>query len=367
MESNNRLQSLDTLRGFDMFWITGGEQLVHVLAKVFGWGWVVSFARQMTHPDWNGLHAYDFIFPLFIFMAGVSTPFSFIARKKKGVTNGALLKKCISRGVILIILGIIYNNGLFHTPANLMRYPSVLGRIGLAGMFGQIIYLYFPSFKKITAIALFILVTYWLILLLVPVPGCGSGKMTIICNPVSYLDKTLLPGRLHKVIHDPEGILSTYPSIVSSLLGIIAGLILVRKDLTASSKLKYLLISGFVCLVVGLVWSIVLPINKNLWTSSFTLVVGGGSFLILCLFYYVIDVIHCNKWTIFFTVIGTNSIVIYLLKKFIDISFTADKVFGGILHFLPYAYEQVGIVIAYILVQWSLMYYLYKNKLFLKI
>ncbi len=363
-----RLQSLDTLRGFDMFWITGGEQLVVALAAATGWGWLRGMEEQLTHPAWHGFHAYDLIFPLFIFMAGVSTPFSFDSRLDKGFSRSRLARKAIQRGLILVLLGVIYNNGLFRTDYETTRFASVLGRIGLAGMFAQLIYLYSPR-KLLYVWLAVILVGYWLFMAFYPVPGCGAGLFSMECNPASYFDTQFLPGRIYKKIHDPEGLMSTIPAIATGLLGIMAGQILRIKanDLSANRKVLTLAGVGVVCIVLALGWNLIFPINKNLWTSSFVLLVGGLSFLLLSLFYWVIDVLNFRRWTFFFIVIGMNSIVIYIAHKYIDFDYTANALFGGLLGHLSEPARAVGSVVGYILVQWALMYMLYRNKWFLKV
>jgi len=363
-----RLQSLDTLRGFDMFWITGGEQLVAALVAATGWGWLRGMEEQLTHPAWHGFHAYDLIFPLFIFMAGVSTPFSFDSRLAKGLSRSRLARKAIQRGLILVLLGVIYNNGLFRTDYETTRFASVLGRIGLAGMFAQLIYLYSPKRLLYVWLAV-ILVGYWLFMAFYPVPGCGAGLFTMECNPASYFDTQFLPGRIYKKIHDPEGLMSTIPAIATGLLGIFAGQILRIKanDLSANRKVLTLAGIGLASIVLALLWNLFFPINKNLWTSSFVLLVGGLSFLLLSLFYYVIDVLDFRRWTFFFIVIGMNSIVIYMAHEFIDFEYTANALFGGLLGHFSEAARAVGSIVAYILVQWALMYVLYRNRWFLKV
>ena len=365
-KSPQRLMSLDALRGFDMFWITGGEEVLHVLAKSTGWLGAVFLAEQLTHVEWNGFLPYDLIFPLFIFLSGVSTPFALGSRLEKGVLPGQLVGKVVRRGLILVLLGIIYNNGIFQTDWASMRYPSVLGRIGLAGMFAQLIYLYSNTRSQWIWLGS-LLFGYWLLLLYVPVPGCGAGLMTMECNPVSYLDRILLPGRLHKVIHDPEGLLSTLPAIGTALFGIFAGNLLRSARYTMVQKVGYLFGAGLVCVVLGGLWGMVFPINKNLWTSSFTVYVAGWSLLLLAVFYGTIDLLGWRRWAFFFVVIGTNSIVVYMASSFIDFDYTAKALFGGLLDFLPEVSRQVGMVVAYIAVQWALLYVLYRNKLFLKV
>src|SRR5678810_1217778 len=139
---SERLYSLDALRGFDMFWIMGAEEIFHALFKVTGspfWG---AISNELTHPDWNGFHFYDLIFPLFLFLAGVATPYSVGREMEKGKSRKELLWRVIKRGLILVVLGIIYNNGLVIKLISEIRFGSVLGRIGLAYMFANIIYLY---------------------------------------------------------------------------------------------------------------------------------------------------------------------------------------------------------------------------------
>ena len=366
--TSHRLLSLDTLRGFDMFWISGGEDIFAVLAKVSGWSWAIFMAHQLSHPEWNGFRAYDLIFPTFLFMAGVSTPFSLGSRLEKGVPASQLIRKVIQRGLILVVLGIIYNNGIFHTEWHNMRYPSVLARIGLAGMFAQIIYLY--TNKKTRWIWFAgLLFGYYAFMMLYPVPGCGAGMLTIDCNPASYFDKMILPGRLHLKIHDPEGLISTIPAIATGLMGIFAGELLRTSDETLSknNKVVYLLAAGIVSLLLCLVWDFFFPINKNLWTSSFVLCAGGFSTLLLAFFYWIVDVLNYRKWTFFFVVIGMNSIVIYMVGRYIDFAYTSEALFGGFLSFFPAPVAAVGEVIAFIMVQWAFMYLLYRNKLFLKV
>lgn len=365
-KSSGRLLSLDTLRGFDMFWISGGEDLVHVLAKVTGWSWAVALGVQFSHVEWHGFVAYDLIFPLFLFLAGVSTPFSMGSRLEKGADRRDLLRKAVSRGLILFFLGIIYNNGIFLTEWEKMRYGSVLGRIGLAGMFAQIIYIYSGT-RAQWAWFVGLLAGYWVFMAFYPVPGCGAGLFTMECNPASYWDSLLMPGRLYKGIHDPEGLVSTIPAISTALLGIFAGNILRSKEKDRKQKTIYLTAGGIACLALAVAWGTFFPINKNLWTSSFVLMAGGWSLLLLALFYLIVDVIGWKKWTFFFVVIGMNSIVIYLIGDFVDFGFTANALFGGILSFLPEGAAKFCMAAAVLAVKWCFLYVLYRNKWFLKV
>ena len=358
--------SLDTLRGFDMFWISGGEDLIHILAKVTGWSWAVALGVQFSHVEWHGFVAYDLIFPLFLFLAGVSTPYSIGSRLEKGASQRDLLRKAVSRGLILFFLGVIYNNGIFATEWENMRYGSVLGRIGLAGMFAQIIYIYCGN--RAQWIWFFsLLIGYWLFMVFYPVPGCGAGLFTMECNPASYFDRMIMPGRLYLKIHDPEGFMSTFPAICTALMGIFAGNVLRNKETAKNKKALTLAIAGVISLVLAVIWGTFFPINKNLWTSSFVLMAGGWSLVLLSLFYFIVDVLEWRSWTFFFVVIGMNSIVIYMMDDFIDFHYTAKALFGGILSFLPEGGAKFGMAAVVLGVKWLFLYVLYRNKWFLKV
>ncbi|GAB3505785.1 DUF5009 domain-containing protein [Spirosoma knui] len=362
-----RLLSLDALRGFDMFWIMGGEDIFHVLAKTTGWAWAILMADQFTHVDWNGYRPYDNIFPLFLFLAGVSTPYSVGSRLAKGDSKAKLSRKIITRGLLLVVLGIIHNNGLFENSFDEMRFPSVLGRIGLAGMFAQLIYVYVRNERARYGIFAGLLLGYWALLMLVPVPGYGAGNLTMEGSLVGYVDRLLIPGRLYKVVHDPEGLLGILPAIGTGLLGIFAGTQLRRRDIGEGRKLQRLALAGVVCLAIGWLWHLVFPVNKNLWTSSFVLVAGGWSLLLLSLFYWIIDVRNSRRWAFFFVVIGMNSILIYLVGDIIDFEHTSRYLFNGVLQFFAKPVQALGAVLGFLAVKWAFLYFLYKKNVFLRV
>lgn len=364
---SNRLFSLDALRGFDMFWIMGAEEIVHTWNKASGNSLVGVFANQLTHPDWNGFSAYDLIFPLFLFLAGVSTPYSIGNQLENGETKNRLLLRVIKRGLILVLFGILYNNGIEHLlPINEIRFPSVLGRIGLAYIFANIIYLYCSeSSQKIWFITL--LIGYWLLLIFTSAPGHSAGDLTMEGNIVSYIDRIILPGRLHKEIHDPEGLLSTIPAISTGLLGIMVGSFLRNSRVDQTKKAIYMAFTGVIFILLAQIWNSQFPINKNLWTSSFVLQVGGLSLLLLSLFYYIIDVLGYQRWAFFFRVIGMNSILIYMSSVFIDWEFTAKAGFGWLAQLIGNPFNIVALSIAYVFIKWLFLYFLYKKKIFLRV
>ncbi|MDN3583927.1 acyltransferase family protein [Mucilaginibacter flavus] len=361
-----RLLSLDALRGFDMFWIMGGEEIFHTMAKATGspfWG---AIANQFTHPDWNGFHLYDLIFPLFLFMAGVSTPFSVGRELEKGKSKSQLVLRVIKRAFILVLLGLVVNNGLKIMPISEIRFASVLGRIGIAYMFANIIYLYSSQRAQMVWFWVFI-IGYWLLLKFTSAPGFPHGDLTMQGNFASYMDRIILPGRLYLGIHDPEGLFSTIPAISTGLLGIITGTILKKTGLPQMKKVAILAITGVVFLVIAQIWNLDFPINKNLWTSSFVMQVGGISLLLMALFYYIIDVLGYQKWSFYFRVIGMNSILIYISGKFIKWSYTNTGFFGWLGDLIGNPYNAVALAITFVMVKWAFLYYLYQKKTFLRV
>jgi len=366
--NDGRLYSLDALRGFDMIWITGGQKLVFALATLTGWSLFTWMDSQMHHVEWNGFAFYDMIFPLFLFLAGVSMPYSFEARKKRGDTMKKIYLHALKRMLVLIVLGMLVNRILELNPENL-RFASVLGRIGVAWFLAAIIVL---NANLRWQIVWFwgLLIIYCLLMMFVPVPGFGAGVFTPEGNLAGYIDRLFLPGTMYTEFNEPEGILSTIPSVATALLGVFAGhlLRLERSGLTGTRKALTLIIAGIVSLLLGMLWGTFFPINKNLWTSSFVLYAGGWSLILLGLFYMVTDVWKIRKWAFFFMVIGMNSITIYFLQhRIIKFDLIRDFFLKGIQDLSPAGIQPLISALGYIAVVWLFLWFLYKNKIFLKV
>jgi predicted acyltransferase len=374
-----RLLSLDALRGFDMFWIMSGEQIVHALAKTTGWTVFNTLSDQLHHTVWDGFTFYDMIFPLFLFIAGAAMPFSLHKKVQQAGVPAAhelpardkrqLVRRMLRRTILLILLGMVVNGALRFNGLENTRFPSVLGRIGIAWFFAGIIYLS-GGLRWQVGWFCWLLIGYWAVMMLVPVPGYGAGVLTMEGSLESYIDRLLLPGRLHDRIHDPEGVLSTIPAIGTALLGVFTGSFLKWEDVEWPMKKKgwVLATAGFIVLLAGILWGLVFPINKRLWTPSFVLYAGGWSILLLSVFYGVIDVAGYRKWAFPFIIIGANSIVIYIASEgAIHFGHTANYVFGGLIHLSPLAWQPVWTALSVTIVQWIFLYFLYRNKLFLKI
>lgn len=374
-----RLLSLDALRGFDMFWIMSGEGVVHALAKATNAPVLLWMSGQLHHTQWNGITFYDMIFPLFLFIAGVSMPYSMDNKiTRAGVQSVHVLPHAekrkvylsmLRRTLILIFLGMVVNglfkfNGLEHT-----RLASVLGRIGLAWFFAGLIYLNFNLKQQILWFA-GLLLAYWAAMVFIPVPSYGAGVLTMDGSLESYIDRLLLPGRLHDKVHDPEGILSTVPAIGTALLGIFTGQFLKLNAVgwPMWKKGAMLFVVGLVLIGIGYLWGFAFPINKRLWTSSFVLFVGGWSLIFLSVFYLIIDVAGYRKWAFPFVLIGVNSIIIYMAAEgMIDFEHTAHYLFGGMIQYVAQSWQSVCYAVSIVIVQLLLLYFLYRNKIFLKI
>jgi predicted acyltransferase len=364
-----RLQSLDALRGFDMFWIMSGEIVVHSLAAATHAPAANWMSHQLSHSPWNGFTFYDLIFPLFIFIAGVSMPFSFSSQLEKGSSKKKIYGALIKRTLILIFLGMVVN-GLFKWQGyENTRIASVLGRIALSCFFAAVIYLNSNLKQQVLWFA-GLLLGYWAAMMLIPVPQFGAGNLTPEGNLAAYIDRLLLPGKLHRKVYDPEGLLSTIPAIGSAMLGVFAGEFLRWRQTqwNEAKKAAVLAIAGLILLAAGWVWNIVFPINKTMWTSSFVLCAGGWSALFLSLFYFVIDVAGWKKWSMPLVWIGMNSILIYVAAHgLINFEATASYLFGGLIKFTDVKWQPFWLAIGIVLVQMALLYFLYRKKWFLKV
>lgn len=365
---SGRLLSLDALRGFDMVWIAGGEWLIAALAAWTGWPLFAWAHEQMEHVAWNGFHFYDMIFPLFLFIAGVSMPFSLAKRLERGDSMKSIYRHLFTRLVLLVLLGAIYN-GLLRFDFAHQRYASVLARIGFGWFFAALIFLHTRPRGQAFWLA-GILLGYWAIMKLIPVPGFGAGVLTQEGSLAAYLDRMFCPGVLYLGNHDPEGILSTIPAVGTALLGVLTGQMLRGKILTLTPLQKggLLLAAGLAGLAIGQLWNLVFPINKNLWTSSFVLYAGGWSLILLALFYLIIDVWGYKKWAFPFIVVGLNSITVYMLNSgIVNFDQMGRYFITGFAGLFPEVFQPVLFSSAALVCTWLVLYLLYKHKIFLRV
>lgn len=367
-----RLMSLDALRGFDMFWILGGEALFGGLLILTGWaGWQWG-DEQMHHSQWHGFQFYDLIFPLFIFLSGVALGLSPKRLDKLPLSERLpVYRHGIKRLFLLLLLGILYNHGWgTGAPADpeKIRYASVLGRIAFAWFFAALL-VWHTSLRTQVIVALGILLGYGAMQLWLPFPGGQAGVLSQTQSINAYVDSMLLPGISYQGrTPDPEGLLSTIPAIVNALAGVFVGHFIVKSHPKGELvKVGLLAVAGGACLALGWLLDLIIPVNKDLWTSSFVLVTSGWSMLLLAVFYALVDVLKWQKAAFFFVVIGTNAIIIYLASSLVDWKYIAQSVFGGLVMALPENAQALAAVISLLAVQWLVLYWMYRRNIFVRI
>jgi predicted acyltransferase len=362
--TDKRLLSLDALRGFDMFWIIGGAQLIKSLAKATDWQWLAHFKSQLVHAKWHGFLAWDLIFPLFMFLVGVSIPYAILSKQAKGVSTNKIALRIIRRTVLLIVLGIIYN-GALKTSAN-PRYASVLGQIGIGYCVAAIVVLFAKNPKPVLLAFLVVSVIVTVAQLCIPVPGYGTNVLTQDGCMNAYLDQLLLPGTMYRKHYDPQGVLCMVSGAGITLIGTLTGLLLRGDQLNGVRKTGVMAGAGFSLILTALLIDPWYPINKEIWTTTFNLLTGGISLILFSIFYLLIDVFHFTRWSFPFRVIGMNAITIYLGAKLFNFQGTSQFLFGRAAS-LSGDYKAFVLAFGVILIEWSLLFYLYRKRIFLKV
>lgn len=372
MEENykGRLQSIDALRGFDMLWIMGFETVVISLSTLFGGGVLGWMAKQMEHVPWNGFHFMDLIFPLFLFIAGVSFPFSLAKRKAENRTNREIHKHIFLRAFILVILGIIYSNDGIKFDFATLRYASVLARIGLAWMFGALIYMHTGRnyFRFLWIFGILLFSSLLTSLVAAPDAPAGASIFSPEGNIGPWFDRHCLPGKFYGGNFDPEGFLGIIPATATALLGMMSGTLLSEKvKFSPDRKTLILLGSGALFIAASMLFNLWIPINKALWSPSFVFITAGISMMLLSVFYWVIDVKGRRKWAFPLRVVGMNSITIYLAQAIISFWSVSSFFIGGLAAL--FSKEVAGLInaLGYVAVCWLFLWFLYKKGIFLKI
>ena len=375
LATRTRVASLDALRGFSIFWILGGDGAIWALDQMSaGKGPIVSsighfIGTQFTHVAWEGFRFYDFIFPLFIFVTGVSIVFSLTPLvEREGMSSAHL--RVLRRALLLYGLGLIYYGGVSEHWHDI-RFVGILQRIALCYLFASLLFLNLSLRGLMVAFAL-LLLGYWALMTFVPVPGIGAGFFSLDANLANWLDANYLPGRIWDRTRDPEGMLSTLPAIGSCLLGVFAGSLLKTERLTPQHKVLWLIGIGAILVPAGYLWGLQFPVIKAIWTSSFVLVAGGYSFLLLALWYQVIDVSGYRRWSTIFVWIGANAITLYFLNSLMSFERLAVRFVGGDVGLLldRLVTPGTGRFVAHVLglgFAIALAGFLYRRKIFLRV
>lgn len=326
------------------------------------------------HAKWHGYTPTDLVFPFFLFIVGTSIVFAYQNKK----ADAAVYKKITVRSLKLIGLGLFLGAFTISFPFikefASIRFPGVLQRIGVVFFFAAILFLNL-NWKKLIWVAAILLIGYWLLMVFIPVEGIASTLKRAPNNLANYLDVQVFGTHSYKPDYDPEGLLSTMPAIVSSLLGIFTGLILTSKQ---EKKTIILFGLGGSLLLMGHLLDFIFPINKALWTSSFVLVTAGWANIVLALIYYLTDV-RGIKFGSIFRYAGANAIVVYFLSSFITKLFYSIKVdedtsIHGWLFNKIYVHDFMSMELSSLLYGLSvvsfyclLAYVLYRRKIFIKV
>lgn len=418
--------SIDALRGFDMFWIIAGDALIYALSRMAGekgegFSIFKFLAYQLEHADWAGFRFYDLIFPLFVFIVGVSIVFSLTKELEQG-GRPAALRRIIRRVLLLFAISILYSGGFKGLWPD-MRLLGVLNRITLCYGAAAMIFLFFKP-RQVVAICAGLLVGYWAMMSFIPIrdirladeplaelaikagnPAAATsltsstnpstvknspalafahqqfdattnfvtGKFEPGYNLAHHVDFQVLPGKKWDRYYDPEGLLSTIPAIGTCLLGIFAGLLLRSRHFCDKWKLAYLVGFGLGAVLLGWLWNEQFPVVKKIWSSSFVLVAGGYSALLLATFYWVVDVKQWRGWCMPFVWFGSNAITIYLANTLVGgFRSVAQRFVGGDIRaffetnvtkgFGDLVVAVVGMLLAFLFLR-----FLYQRKLFLRL
>ena len=351
-----RILSVDALRGFDMFWIIGGEQVAHALEPLgVGGSFVSTVVEQLKHAEWSGFRFYDGIFPLFLFLIGVSIVLSMERTIASAGRKGAI-QRIVKRSLLLFGIGIFYYGGVSR-PWPDVALSGVLPRIALCYLVAASLYVWLPR-KGIVIAAAACLLGYWAMLSFVPFPDVRlehgtigkKGSQTEAKAPsvlvagvtetvrgtfeeghnlAHYVDFRWLPGRKRNLYYTNEGLLSTISALATTLFGIMAGWLLTSTRWTGRQKVAWLLGVGAASFLLGQLWGVQLPVIKRIWTPSFCLVASGFSAMLMGAFYLVVDVWNWREWCQPFLWIGSNALAAYLAANLLDFDSIAARFVGG--------------------------------------
>lgn len=363
----NRVIALDALRGFDMFWIVGGQGLALATAG-YAWGSPPEWLNhQLEHVPWEGFTAWDLIMPLFLFVVGAAMPFSFSRRMEAGQSKAGLYGKILRRTVILFVLGMIVQGNLLEF--NLSRlhiYCNTLQAIAAGYLIAGFVMLNIGILGQVF-VTLLLLIMYWLLVRFIPFDGHPAGTLEPNANLALAVDKFILRGFIDGTRPPYTWVLSSMTFAATVMLGVLSGHVL-RSAMARWQKWITLVVAGLICLAAGWAWWEWggFPWIKHIWTSSMALWAAGWSFLLLALFYLLTDIIGWRWWAFPFVVIGMNAITIYVANRFIPFRGISESLVGGAASHVGAAGPLI-VQFTAVLLAWLLLYHLYRHKIFLRI
>lgn len=375
-QKQQRLLSLDVLRGFDLFCLVALEVIVHPLSRALDADWFNSFMWGFTHVQWEGFSTWDLVMPLFMFMAGVSMPFA-LSRYKENPDKKSVYRRIIKRVVLLWIFGMMCQGNLLalHAPS-LHFYSNTLQAIAMGYLIAALLFLNVRPRIQI-AVSVALLLIYWGAMMFISVDGFGGGNFSPQHNLAEWVDRQVL-GRFRDGVsyaadgswqfaswYDYTWVLSSLNFGVTVLTGVFAGQIL-KGNYSQQHKIKLLLGIGTAMVAAGWLWGLQMPVIKRIWTSSMVLVSSGYCFWLMGAFYYWIDYKKHNRGIAWLQVYGMNSIVAYMLVCVVNFSCIGQSLFFGLEQYIGKFYP-VLIAVSNVSVIYVILYLLYKHKLFLKV
>lgn len=371
-----RLESLDVLRGFDLFMLVGLETAIHQLASAVDTPSFHSFMWCFTHVDWEGFSPWDLVMPLFMFMSGITIPFA-LSRYKHTNNQTSVYRRILKRVILLWIFGMMCQGNLLGLdPNRIYFYSNTLQAIAMGYLIASLLYLH-TRIRTQIIVAAGLLLGFWGAMEWITVQGYGGGNYTPDGNLAEWIDREVL-GRFRDGASMMNGevifadwyrytwILSSLNFGVTVLTGTFAGYILKDKEWTPKRKLNYLLAIGAAMVAIGWIWGIWHPVIKKLWTSSMVLVSSGYCFLLMALFYYIIDYKGWKKYTEWLKVYGMNSIVAYMLAMCVNFSCIGHSLLHGLEQYMG-AYYQVWITLSNAVIVYLILWWMYKKNIFLRV
>ena len=370
-----RVAAVDALRGFAIFWILAGDPFAWALHDMAAGkeGPIIAAVQfvsdQFKHVPWEGIRFYDFLFPLFVFVVGISVVFSLSSLvEREG--QWAAHKRVFIRSFLLFALGLIYYGGASNLWPEI-RLLGVLQRIALCYLFASLLFLHL-DIRGLAVAFVSLLVGYWALMTFVPIPVVGAGSFTEEANLARWVDAEYLPGKRLYGEWDPEGLLSTLTAIATCLLGVFAGLLLRDTRLSPMQKTQWLIGGGAVLVAASYLWGLQFPVIKNIWTSSFVLVAGGYSLMLLGTFYLLTDIGGRTHWFTIFLWTGANAIALYMINNLVNFYGLARKLVG--VHVTAFLDAQLTkgagsflVVVVGLTLAVALARYLYRRKIFLRV
>lgn len=367
--STDRLTSLDVFRGLTI-------AAMILVNNPGSWDFIYG---PLKHAEWHGWTPTDLIFPFFLFIVGVSITLALARRVASRGSKRDLYWKIARRTLIIFTLGLVLA-GFPSYHLSTIRLPGVLQRIAICYFCAALIFLK-TGWKSQGIIAASLLLFYWALMTLIPVPGFGAGNLSMEGNLAAYIDRTLLSGHIWKPLYDPEGLLSTIPAVATTLCGVLTGHWL-RAQPSPPEKVAAMFVAGAAGVVGGWAWDFWFPINKALWTSSYVLLAAGMALQLLALCYWLIDLKGYRRWALPFLIFGVNALAVYFLAELFSniislITFTRAD--GGRLDLKTLIFQHLSaswfsplnasllFALSMVLIWLGLMAMLYRQRIFIKV